>query len=169
MKNISILASIAIVLMAATIILNHPGNAFAQTDDNMSMNKTDEYMMKDYVKINGTIDIMNTMFQAISSKINVTLTDAIGTAEQIVGNESKAMFAKADEKYGFMVYSVLLVTPDMKFYKAFVDPGNGQVLLTKEISKMAWIKMMHPDYGSDYDKKKMRGDYKDHGYDKSKW
>lgn len=144
---------------------------FAQMDDDMSMNQTEMGMIKDYMKINGTINIMDTMFQAISSKVNITLTEAINTAEQAVGNNSHAVYAKADEKNGFLVYSILLCSSDMKFYKVIVDPGNGQVLLTKEISKMAWIMMMHPDVKHSYDKK-MNYDGRDYGYhdyDKSKW
>ncbi len=145
---------------------------FAQMDEGMSMNQTETSMMKDYMNINGSINIMDTMFKAISSKVNVTLTQAISTAEQTVGNDSHAMYAKADEKNGFMVYTILLVNPDMKFYKAFVDPGNGKVLFTKEISKMAWIMMMHPDMDHGYDKTKMKygsHDYDNRDFDKPKW
>src|SRR3712207_4802086 len=68
------------------------GGDMNMTGQNMTMRMDHQnYKDKKYEKINGTIDIMETMFQAISSKFNVTLPDAITTAEQSVGNNSYAM------------------------------------------------------------------------------
>ena len=114
-------------LLAATIgllpLLNS-NNALAQTNstsntsstnmtggDNMMMKKDsyDKPMMskehKKYEKINGTLNMMETMYQAIGDKFNVTLSDAISTAEQSVGNGSMAMSANGEEKDGFLVIS----------------------------------------------------------------
>ena len=112
---------------------------------------------KKYEKINGTLNIMETMYQAIESKFNVTLTDAINTAEQSVGNGSYAMSANGEEKDGFLVYSVILGSPDMKFTKVLVDPGNGEVLQTKNISMMEWMMMMHSQGHQDMGMKAMHG------------
>jgi hypothetical protein len=117
--------------------------------DNMMLMKDnyDKSMMgnehKKYEKINGTLNMMETMYQAIGDKFNVTLTDAISTAEQSVGNGSFAMSANGAEKDGFLVFEILLGSPDMKFTKVLVDPGNGQVLQTKPVSMMEWMTMMH--------------------------
>jgi uncharacterized membrane protein YkoI len=98
---------------------------------------------KKYEKINGTINLMETMYQAIESKFNVSLADAITTAEQSVGNDSYAMSANGEEKDGFLVYSIILGSPNMEFTKVMVDPGNGEILETKNISMMEWMMMMH--------------------------
>jgi len=112
---------------------------------------------KKYEKINGTLNVMETMYQAIEAKFNVTLTDAITTAEQSVGNGSYAMSANGEEKDGFLVYSVILGSPDMKFTKVLVDPGNGEVLQTKNISMMEWMMMMHSQGHQDMGMKGMHG------------
>ena len=118
--------------------------------DNMMMMKEnyDKPMMgkdhKKYETINGTLNMMETMYQAIGEKFNVTLTDAISAAEQSVGNGSFAMSANGAEKDGFLVFEILLGSPDMEFTKVLVDPGNGLVLQTQPVSMMEWMSMMHP-------------------------
>jgi uncharacterized membrane protein YkoI len=184
--------AILAALITATIgflPISTSNNVFAQTNATLSTNTTDmtgnNIMMKDrynnsmmgvenktHEKINGTIDIMNTMYQAIESKVNTTLTQAITTAEQHVGNSSYAMSANGEEKGGVLVYSIILGSPDMKFNKVLVDPGNGQVLQSKELSMMDWMMMMHSgghegmkmmdmhgDYGQGKGMKGMHGDY----------
>jgi hypothetical protein len=152
-------------LLAATIgflPLMNSNYALAQTnstDSTSSTNMTgeDDMMMKEhekYEKINGTLNMMETMFQAIGDKFNVTLPDAIATAEQSVGNGSFAMSANGEEKDGFIVISVVLASPDMKFTKVLIDPGTGLVLQTKPLSMMEWMSMMH---SQGHEEKRMKG------------
>ena len=169
-------------LLAATIgflPLVNSNNVLAQTNStgsagsiNMTigddtMMKKDNYanpmMMQDqkkYEKINGTLNMMQTMFKAIGDKFNVTLPQAISTAEQSVGNGSYAMSVNGEEKDGFLVISVVLGSPDMKFTKVLVDPGTGLVLQKKPLSMMEWMKMMHSQGHED---KGMKGMH-DEGY-----
>ena len=168
-------------LLAASIgflPLMNSYNALAQTNSTAStgstnmtggddmMMKKDNYanpmMMKEhkkYEKINGTLNMMETMFQAIGDKFNVTLPQAISTAEQSVGNGSYAMSANGEEKDGFLVISVILGSPDMKFTKVLIDPGTGLVLQTKPLSMMEWMKMMHSQGHEDKKMKGMHGEY----------
>jgi uncharacterized membrane protein YkoI len=128
--------------------------------------------MKTEQKTPGTINVMDTMYQAIESKTNTTLTQAITTAEQAVGNNSYAISATGEEKDGFLVYSVILGSPDMKFSKVLVDPGNGQVLQTKELSMMDWMMMMHSKGSNSMNMMEMKDDHnymKDKGDYKSGW
>ena len=91
--------------------------------------------------INGSINLEQTIFEAIGSKVNTTLIQAITTAEQSVGNNSFALVAFGGDHDGFLAYTILLSTPGMEFYKVIVDPGTGQVLASDEVSHMEWIKM----------------------------
>ncbi|MDN5867283.1 MAG: hypothetical protein L0H55_07775 [Candidatus Nitrosocosmicus sp.] len=125
-------------------------------------------MQMEHEKIMGSINIMKTMYQAIESKINTTLTQAITTAEQSVGNGSYAMSATGEMKDGFLVYSVILGSPDMKIHKVLIDPGNGQVLQTKQLSMMEWMMMMHPKGSYDMNNMKMMSMYEGGGYYKDK-
>jgi hypothetical protein len=92
-------------------------------------------------QINGTINLGQTIFEAIGSKVNTTLTQAIATAEQSVSNNSFALAAFGGEHGGYLVDTIILGTPGMKFHKVIVDPGNGQVLASQEISHKEWMKM----------------------------
>jgi hypothetical protein len=98
-------------------------------------------------QINGTINLGQTIFEAISSKVNTTLTQAITTAEQSVGNNSFALAAFGGEHGEYLVYTIILGSPGMQFNKVIVDPGNGQVLASQEISQMEWMKMQQMMHG----------------------
>jgi uncharacterized iron-regulated membrane protein len=91
--------------------------------------------------INGTINLEQTIFEAIGSKVNTTLTQAITTAEQTTGNNSFALAAFGGPHGAYLVYTIILGTPGMEFYKVIVDPGTGQVLASQEMSQKEWMKM----------------------------
>ena len=98
-----------------------------------------EHQLK--MMINGTINLEQTIFEAIGSKINTSLTQAMTTAEQSVGNNSFALAAFGGDHGGYLVYTIILGTPGMKLYNVLVDPGNGQILATQEISPKELEKM----------------------------
>lgn len=182
-KNSLDFVFLAAILTAAIGIMPtiSSGNVFAQSNatsnspmmnmtmgnDMMTKNNYGKPMMgmehKKYQAINGSLNVMETMYKAIEAKFNVTLTDAITTAEQAVGNGSYAMSANGEEKDGYLVYSVILGSPDMKFTKVLVDPGNGSVLQTKNISMMEWMMMMHSQGHQDMGMKGMYGGGQDYG------
>jgi hypothetical protein len=91
--------------------------------------------------VNGTINLEQTIFEAIGAKVNTTLSQAITTAEQSVGNNSFAMVAYGGPDGPYFVYTIILGTPSMEFHKVIVDPGTGQVLASQEISHEEWMKM----------------------------
>jgi hypothetical protein len=84
---------------------------------------------------NGTINLEKIIFQAIESKINTSLTQAMATAEKLVGNNSFAVAAFGSEEGGYFAYRIILATPEMKFNWVKVDPGNGQILETQQVSQ----------------------------------
>ena len=176
-------------LLTATIgflPLVNSNSALAQSNSTSGATSTnmtgggDNMMMKDsyakpmmgeehkkYEKINGTLNMMETMYQAIGDKFNVTLPGAISTAEQSVGNGSFAMSANGAEKDGFLVFEIMLGSPNMEFTKVLVDPGNGLVLQTEPVSMMEWMSMMHSQGGQDKGMKGMHGGDQGYGgYDK---
>ena len=163
---------------------NNTGNAFAQMESNdsstmqddtemMGMDNDDEDMMtttmsnqSKEMKLNGTIDVKSTIGEAFKSKVTVNIIDAITTAQTSVGANSFVKEAELTAAHGFLVYKIVVVDENMKKYKVIVDPGNGQVLLKKEITwyddehekmKYGEEKEKYDKYGHDeqYDKKKM--------------
>ena len=133
---------------------NNTGNAFAQMESNDSSTMQDDTeMMGMYndndgmmttpmsnqsqemkVKLNGTIDVKSTIGEAFKSKVTVNIIDAITTAQSNVGANSFAKEAELTAAHGFLVYKIVVVDENMKKYKVIVDPGNGQVLMKKEIT-----------------------------------
>jgi hypothetical protein len=90
---------------------------------------------------NGTISLEQTIFQAINSQINTSLIQAMTTAERSVGNDSFAVAAFGSEEGGYFAYRIILATPEMKFYYVKVDPGNGEILETQQVSQKELDKM----------------------------
>jgi uncharacterized membrane protein YkoI len=138
-----------------------------ESDDSPKMQEDTEMMGKDdndegmtpmanqseemKMKLNGTIDVHATMAQAFKSKVNVNIIDAITTAQSNVGANSFAKEAELTAVHGFLVYKIVVVDENMKKYKVIVDPGNGQVLMKKEIT---WCDYEHEkmNYGEEKEK-----------------
>ena len=91
--------------------------------------------------INGTINLEQSIFEAINSKINTSLTQAMTAAERSVGNDAFAVAAFGSEEGGYFAYRIILATPGVKFYWVKVDPGNGQILETQQVSQKELDKM----------------------------
>ncbi len=84
--------------------------------------------------LNGTIKVESTIAQAFKSKVTTDIIGAIKAAQASVGPNSFVKEAELEEAHGFLVYKIVVVDENMKKYKVIVDPGNGQVLLKKEIT-----------------------------------
>jgi len=100
------------------------------------------------VMANGTINLEQTILEAISSKVNTSLTQAITAAEHTVGNDSFAVAAFGGEYGGYFTYQIILGTPRMEFYTVLVDPGNGHILATQKVSA-AELEKMHQEHSAE--------------------
>ena len=138
-------------------------NVSAQGMNSTTTNDTSQ--MQEKVNFTGTIDVKSTIGEAFKSKVTVNIIDAITTAQTSVGANSFVKEAELTAAHGFLVYKIVVVDENMKKYKVIVDPGNGQVLMKKEITwddehekmKYGEEKEKYDKYGHDeqYDKKKM--------------
>ncbi len=90
---------------------------------------------------NGTINLEKIIFQSIESRINTSLSQAMANAEKSLGNDSLAVAAFGSEEGGYFAYRIVLATPEMEFYWVKVDPGNGQILETQQVSQKELDKM----------------------------
>jgi hypothetical protein len=179
MKIILATPTLIIALLALGIIGTNSnssslGNAFAQMDPEnpplmeedksigiMTMSNQSEPM----VNWTGTINVKSTIGEAFKSKVNVNMIDAIKAALVNVGLNSTVKEAKLTPAHGYLVYKIMIVDEDMKKYKVIVDPGNGEVLMKKEITwcdykheKMKYGEEKYNKYGHDdnyYAQKKM--------------
>jgi uncharacterized membrane protein YkoI len=128
---------------ASNTITNHNVDAQMMGDNNNTgmMMKPGEMMMGGN-NITSSINLMSVISEAIGSNINVSLSDAALTAESSVGNGSHAASAELGENNGYLVYNVMVIDPNMNFSKVVVDPGNGEILFNKPLSKEEHM-MMH--------------------------
>ena len=109
---------------------------------------------KQTINWTGTIDVHATIGEAFKSKINVTITDAITTAQNSVGSNSFVKEAALTEAHNYLIYKVKVVDENMKKYKVGVDPGTGDVLFKKEIT---WYDEHKMNYGQDKGEKYGKG------------
>jgi uncharacterized membrane protein YkoI len=193
MKRIFTTSTFLIALLAIGLIgmnnnnhNNSMGNAFAQMDpedsammEDMEMNDGMMTMsnQSDGMKMinwTGTIDVKSTIGEAFKSKVTVNIIDAINVAQTNVGANSFVKKAELTPAHGYLVYKIMIVDENMKKYKVIVDPGNGQVLMKKEVTwydddeehKMKYGEEKYNKYNhdDDYDQKKMMEMTKDEKY-----
>ena len=132
------------------------------------MNRTttnDTSQMQEKVNFTGTIDVKSTIGEAFKSKVTVNIIDAITTAQTSIGANSFVKEAELTPAHGYLVYKIKVVDENMKKYKVIVNPGNGQVLMKKEIT---WCDYEHEKmkYGEEKEKYGKYGH--DEQYDKDK-
>jgi hypothetical protein len=142
---ITVIATATLIIMVG--VISYATGRELSAQNMMGMGDRGDYRNETSVQqekmINGTINLEQTIFEAIGSKVNTSLTQAITTAEQTTGNNSFALAAFGGPHDGYLVYTIILGTPGMEFYKVIVDPGTGQILASQQISQMEWMKMLH--------------------------
>lgn len=164
----TLIALLALGIIGTNSDKSSLGNAFAQMDPEnpplmeedkrigiMTMSNQSEPM----VNWTGTIDVKSTIGEAFKSKVNVNMIDAIKAAQASVGLNSTVKEAELTHAHNYLVYKIMVIDEDMKKYKVIVDPGNGEILMKKEIT---WyddhekMKCEEKDgkYGHDYNKMK---------------
>ena len=136
---------LASVISGASIFTNMKQDASAQTtnasDTNMMKPRGMMMTMRDE-NVTSSINLMNIITNALGSQIKVSLSNATTIAENSVGNNSHAVAAHLGDENEYLVYTIFVLDPNMNFNTVIVDPGNGQVLSSKQISKEEHL-MMH--------------------------
>jgi hypothetical protein len=147
---INLMAIAALITAASTLMIGERG-VEAQMENHggdLAGNMTSSLQQHEQKTINnGTINLEEVIFQAINSRINTSLTQAMTTAERSVGADAFAVAAFGSDEGGYFAYRIILATPEMKFYYIKVDPGNGQILDTQEVSQKE-LDMMHKEHSA---------------------
>jgi hypothetical protein len=151
------------------------GDGGMMGNDTMSMGNDTGMMMRiedkgmEMMKLNGTINVETTIAEAFKSKVTTDIIGAIQAAQASVGANSVVKEAEMTHAHGYLVYKIMVVDENMKKHKVIVDPGNGQVLMQKEVTWYDEYKDKHKKmkYGDDerHDKYDKYGGDGDHGYD----
>ncbi|MGI9011863.1 MAG: PepSY domain-containing protein [Nitrososphaeraceae archaeon] len=135
---------IALLVIGIIGINTNIGNAFAQMSsedlpmeemmDDETVSMTMSNQSEPMVNWTGTIEVESTIAEALKSKVNVNMIDAIKAAQGSVGLNSTVKEAELTHAHNYLVYKIMVVDEDMKKYKFIVDPGNGEILMKKEIT-----------------------------------
>ena len=141
---------VTVVMSGASSSATIQQNANAQTANVSDTNMMTDTMMEPRgmmmtmrgENVTSSINLMNIITNALGSQIKVSLSNATTTAESSVGNNSHAVAAHLGDENGYLVYTIFVIDPNMNFHTVIVDPGNGQVLSSKQISKEEHL-MMH--------------------------
>ena len=144
-----VIATASLIAMMGVLIPISKQSVDAQMIGHSGGNMTSSLQeLQQKVKNNGTINLEQTIFKAISSKVKTSLAQAMTTAERSVGNNSFAVAAFGGEYGGYFAYQIILGTPTMEFYTILVDPGNGHVLATQKVSA-AELERMHQEHSAE--------------------
>lgn len=93
--------------------------------------------------ITGSIDFMSAITKAIASQMKTSLSDASSAAEKSIGNNSHSVAAYVSDENGYLVYVVAVVDSNGKVHKLIVDPADGKILLSRELSGFEALTMLH--------------------------
>ena len=93
--------------------------------------------------ITGSIDFMSAITKAIASQMKTSLSDASSAAEKSIGNNSHSVAAQVSDENGYLVYVVAVVDSNGKVHKLIVDPADGKILLSRELSGFEALMMLH--------------------------
>jgi hypothetical protein len=147
-----VIATAALIAMISVVTSLNEYNVNAQMmmGDHGSFGNTTSGLQEPQQKmtINGTINLEQTIAEAIRSKVNTSLTQAMTIAEKSVGNNANALAAFGAEHGGYFAYRIILGTPGMEFYNVIVDPANGQILATQEVSQKE-LEKMHVEHSAE--------------------
>jgi uncharacterized membrane protein YkoI len=125
-----------VLLIATTVgIGNFIPTSMAQSMMN-NQSTIDQGMMAQGLNLNGTIDIESTFSEALKSKINVDIMQALETAQSDIGSDSMIISAQLESKQGFLVYNIQLLDNNEKLHEVTIDPGTGKILVSKNIGEM---------------------------------
>jgi hypothetical protein len=133
--------------------MNSEDLPMAEMMDDKTVTMTTSNQSEPMVNWTGTIEVESTIGEAFKSKINVNMIDAIKAAQGSVGLNSTVKEAELTHAHNYLVYKIMVIDEDMKKYKVIVDPGNGEILMKKEIT---WY---------DHEKMKCEGKYDKYGHD----
>jgi hypothetical protein len=153
MEKITIVLSVAFAILMGTLSIGYNStllqttSAQMMTDSNMTNKNmsgmTGSEMMSGLKgeNITGSINLMSIFTKAIGAQVKVSLSEAATTAETNIGNGSHALAARIGQENGFLVYTVKVIDPNMKFHKLIIDPADKKVLLSRELSPMESMMM----------------------------
>jgi uncharacterized membrane protein YkoI len=146
----AVILATVMAMSGASIFTTMQHNASAQPNNAGSTNMMTDTMMKPGnmtmtmggENVTSSINLMNIISNAIGSQVKVSLSNATTTAETLIGNNSHAIAAHIGDVNGYLVYTIFVLDPNMNFNTVIVDPGNGQVLSSKQMSMEEHL-MMH--------------------------
>jgi hypothetical protein len=91
----------------------------------------------------GSISIFSPIINAFKSSIHVSLNTAITNAQNTLGNNSTTLAAFIHPDKGFIVYQIFALDANNNIHKIVVDPGNGRILSSQQMSLIEMMLMLH--------------------------
>ena len=153
MEKITVVLSVAFAILMGTLsigynsILLQTSSAQMMIDSNMTnknmsgINGPGNMSEMKGENVTGSINIMSIFTKAIGAQVKVSLSEAATTAETNIGNGSHAVAAHIGQENGYLVFGIKVIDSNMKFHKLLIDPADGKVLLSRELSPMESMKM----------------------------
>jgi hypothetical protein len=134
------------VLIAGVGTYHISQNIVTAQEGPMVQNNMSAGFKKAGMNFSSSINVHDVLAESLASKVNLTLSDAISVAENNVGAGSFAKEASLEAKHGYLVYKVKVSDSENEKHKVIIDPGTGEVIMTKKIDYGYGEKM----YGSKY-------------------
>jgi hypothetical protein len=144
---ISIIASTNVYAQTMANSSNPSTSPGANTISVGGMNDNNPASISNADNFTGSIPILQTIINGFKSSITTNLHDAISTAERSLGNNVTTLAAFIHPEKDFLVYRIFAIDSNNLPHKVTVDPGNGSILSSQQISFMEMVKIMHGGSG----------------------
>ncbi|WP_158435242.1 PepSY domain-containing protein [Nitrososphaera viennensis] len=120
---------------------NNNGITTIQDNGNQTVPEPEGQQLGQPGQITGTIDVKQAIKDFLTENLNVTLSEAVATAETQANGT--AVVGHLDVVQGFLVYSVIVVDINNEMlHSVIVDAGDGSVLASQAIP-LAQLGAMH--------------------------
>ncbi|MEW6604497.1 MAG: hypothetical protein AB1351_07380 [Thermoproteota archaeon] len=131
---VALLAAVAIVATAGSLVYQANAQSDEETDDELSAfekNSIGGNIKYTGLDIEGSVNITEQMTNQVLSEAEVAFPEAAMIATDAVAGE-KVLSGNLGVIQGFLVYTFVVVDGDNRIYTAIIDAGDGEVLYTSE-------------------------------------
>jgi hypothetical protein len=119
----------------------------ANSSMNLGSGTNNPSTMNQASSITGSISIFAPILNAFKSSIHTSLDNAITTAQSSLGKNATTLAAFIHPDKGFIVYEIFALDANNNIHKIIVDPGNGRILSSQQMSLIEMMLMLHSGMG----------------------
>lgn len=134
------------IISVASVSAQNRTNNLNYTSSGKPNNNTQNFREN----VSSSIPINTVINEALQSKVNITLNDALSIALNSTGPNSKAIFASIGQKNGYLIYDIKTLDSNQTINRLIIDPGNGKILINKYMVPKVNKNFLNNNFGKSF-------------------